>query len=122
MNSIGTVSGGRGGRFGVSDGGDGYAIPIDHALAIAHEIVAGQSSSTVHIGDRAILAGGSKCCFAGWCPATESGLLPNGVYWVHPSDGRLYVYDVGANTEEVCELGDGAGELSRLPFWIVPRI
>jgi hypothetical protein len=33
------------------------------------------------IGDRAILAGGSNCCFAGLCPAaTEFGLLPNSVY------------------------------------------
>jgi hypothetical protein len=92
-------------------------------VAVYRMDLAGKRSVRVEsIGDRAILAGGSKCCFAGWCPATESGLLPNGVYWVHPSDGRLYVYDVGANTEEVCELGDGAGELSRLPFWIVPRI
>ncbi|KQK19967.1 hypothetical protein BRADI_1g51583v3 [Brachypodium distachyon] len=49
------------------------------------------------IGDRAILAGGA---FAGWSPATEHGLLPNSLYWVHPYDNRLYVYDVGANTEE----------------------
>jgi len=53
MNSIGTVSGGR--RFDTSTGGDGYAIPIDEALTIARQIVAGEASSTVHIGDRAIL-------------------------------------------------------------------
>ncbi|CAM0879808.1 unnamed protein product [Alopecurus aequalis] len=73
-----------------------------------------------NIGDRAILAGGSDCYFAGWCPATESGLLPNSVYWMHPDESRLYVYDVGANTKQVRELGEGA-EPSRLPFWIVPR-
>jgi S1-C subfamily serine protease len=33
----------------------GFAIPIDKALAIAHQIEAGQSSANVHIGDRAIL-------------------------------------------------------------------
>jgi hypothetical protein len=92
-------------------------------VAIYRMDLAGKRSFRVEsIGDRAILAGGSNCCFAGLCPATESGLLPNSVYWVHPSDGRLYVYDVGANTEEVRELGEGAGEPSRLPFWMVPRI
>ncbi|XP_048574189.1 uncharacterized protein LOC125554831 [Triticum urartu] len=52
------------------------------------------------IGDRAILAGGSSYAFAGWCPANEFGLLPNSVYWIHPYDGRMYVYEVGFNTEE----------------------
>jgi S1-C subfamily serine protease len=52
MNTIGTVDGGR---FGTASDGGGYAIPIEEALAIARQIVAGQGSSTVHIGDRAIL-------------------------------------------------------------------
>jgi S1-C subfamily serine protease len=34
---------------------DGYAIPIDHALAIAHQIESGAASTNVHIGSRAIL-------------------------------------------------------------------
>ena len=33
----------------------GFAIPIDHALAIAHQIENGESSANVHIGTRAIL-------------------------------------------------------------------
>jgi S1-C subfamily serine protease len=33
----------------------GFAIPIDRALAIAHQITAGRRSATVHIGPRAIL-------------------------------------------------------------------
>ena len=33
----------------------GFAIPIDHALAIVHQIEAGESSANVHIGTRAIL-------------------------------------------------------------------
>jgi len=33
----------------------GYAIPIQHALAIAHQIEAGQGSSTVHIGPRGMI-------------------------------------------------------------------
>ena len=35
--------------------GDGYVIPINKALEIAHQIEAGQSSTNVHIGDRALL-------------------------------------------------------------------
>jgi S1-C subfamily serine protease len=52
MNTIGTVSSRR---FTASSTGDGYAIAIDDALAIAQQIVDGTSSATVHIGDRAIL-------------------------------------------------------------------
>jgi len=33
----------------------GFAIPIQHALAIAHQIEAGQGSSTVHIGPRGMI-------------------------------------------------------------------
>ncbi len=57
MDSAGSASSGAG-RFslgGTSSTGDGFAIPIDDALAIARKIESGQSSSTVHIGDRAIL-------------------------------------------------------------------
>jgi S1-C subfamily serine protease len=36
-------------------GGDGYAIPINTAIAIAKEIEAGKSSSTVHVGATAFL-------------------------------------------------------------------
>ncbi|XBH57138.1 hypothetical protein VPH35_078806 [Triticum aestivum] len=73
------------------------------------------------IGDRAILAGGSSYAFAGWCPANEFGLLPNSVYWIHPYDGRMYVYQVGSNTEEIHELGEIAREQSQSPpFWTVP--
>ena len=35
--------------------GDGFAIPINKALDVAHQIQAGQSSDNVHIGDRALL-------------------------------------------------------------------
>src|SRR5262249_34763117 len=45
-----TVSGRR--RAG---SGDGYAIPMNNALAIAQQIVDGKASATVHIGPRAIL-------------------------------------------------------------------
>ncbi len=38
--------------------GDAYAIPIDHALSVAHQIEAGQSSSTVHVGEHGLLGVG----------------------------------------------------------------
>jgi len=41
-------------RFSAT-GGDGYAIPIDDALRIAHQISSGNASSTVHIGPTALL-------------------------------------------------------------------
>lgn len=45
-----------GGGFGAqSDTGQGYAIPIEQALSIIHQIEAGQSSATVQIGPRALL-------------------------------------------------------------------
>jgi S1-C subfamily serine protease len=39
----------------VSLGNQGFAIPINEALTIAHEMVAGQASATVHIGSTAFL-------------------------------------------------------------------
>jgi S1-C subfamily serine protease len=40
---------------GSNGGSQGFAIPIAHALDIAHQIEAGQGSSTVHIGTTAFL-------------------------------------------------------------------
>ena len=67
--------------------------------------------------ERTILAGGSNCHFAGRCPAGESGMLPSSVYWVHPSDGRLYVYHVGASTEEVRKLSEVFFLHHDMPTW-----
>jgi S1-C subfamily serine protease len=83
MDSAGSASSGAG-RFslGGSSTGDGFAIPIDHALAIAHQIESGQSSSTVHIGARAILgvvidnssaSSGGSGRFGGFNPFDPSG-------------------------------------------------
>ncbi|WP_037365485.1 trypsin-like peptidase domain-containing protein [Amycolatopsis orientalis] len=58
--------GGRGGRRGLgngfpgdnsqgSSGNEGYAIPINQAISIAHQIVGGTGSDTVHIGKSAFL-------------------------------------------------------------------
>ncbi|KAE8798912.1 hypothetical protein D1007_25755 [Hordeum vulgare] len=91
-------------------------------IAVYRVDLAGKSFIRVDsIGDRAILAGGMSYLFASWCPANEFGLLRNSVYWINPCDGRMYVYEVGSNTEEVREVGEGAQKQSQSPpFWIVP--
>jgi hypothetical protein len=72
------------------------------------------------IGDRAILVGSSRA-FAGWCPATTFGLLPNSVYWMSPFDGCLRVYDIEHKTEEVREpCGDAAEQSAQTSFWLIP--
>jgi S1-C subfamily serine protease len=41
--------------FSFRDANDGYAIPIDRAVTIAKQVVAGRGSSTVHVGKTAFL-------------------------------------------------------------------
>lgn len=43
------------GRFGFQSGTTGFAIPIERALSIAHQIRSGDDSNGVHVGDRAML-------------------------------------------------------------------
>jgi S1-C subfamily serine protease len=43
---------------GAGSGNQGYAIPINQAITLAHQIIAGTSSSTVHIGTTAFLGVG----------------------------------------------------------------
>jgi S1-C subfamily serine protease len=50
MDTAATINGGFGGAVN-----RGYAIPIQRALAIVHEIEAGQGSATVHIGTRGMI-------------------------------------------------------------------
>jgi S1-C subfamily serine protease len=47
--------GGRGWRMRNSTTGTGYAIPINHALDIAHQIEQGQASDTIHLGTTGFL-------------------------------------------------------------------
>jgi S1-C subfamily serine protease len=47
--------GGQGTNPGTSSGNQGYAIPINQAITLAHQIIAGTSSSAVHIGQSAFL-------------------------------------------------------------------
>ncbi len=53
MNSAALASQRRRSSTAVST--EGYAIPIDQAMTLAQQMIAGTPSATVHIGDRAIL-------------------------------------------------------------------
>jgi S1-C subfamily serine protease len=62
----------------------GYAIPINEAMSIAHQIEAGHASSSVHIGATAFLGvevspAGSSSSFFGNNSSTTSGALVEGV-------------------------------------------
>jgi S1-C subfamily serine protease len=52
MNTIALTSGRR---FNDSGSVASYAIPMDDAMAIAHQIIAGEASATVHIGERGVI-------------------------------------------------------------------
>ena len=84
LNSAGRVVGidtaaSSGSPFVVSASSDGYAIPIGKATTIAKLIVAGKSSTTVHIGATAFLGLqlGDTPSFAGQ-GATVLGVVPAG--------------------------------------------
>jgi S1-C subfamily serine protease len=64
---------------------EGYAIPIDDALAVAHEIEAGRASTTVHIGARPIL-GVEVADQSSWFGDTTSGVTIAGVEPGGPAD------------------------------------
>ncbi|KQK19969.1 hypothetical protein BRADI_1g51589v3 [Brachypodium distachyon] len=95
-------------------------VSIDASEAVLDVAIYRRSVRVGGIGDRANMAGGANSSFAGWCPASEHGLLPNSLYWVNPCDNRLYVYDVGANTEEeVIEPCKGVAGAAP-PCWLIP--
>ncbi len=48
----------QGANPGAASGNQGYAIPINQAITLAHQIIAGTSSSTVHIGTSAFMGVG----------------------------------------------------------------
>lgn len=70
-------------------GTEGFAIPINHAFAIAKQILAGQSSNTVHIGAAALIgvlvedatqgAGADVVTVETGTPAMGAGLVPGDV-------------------------------------------
>ena len=85
MDTAASVAGGSG--LGYAASADGYAIPIDKALAIARRIAAGKASAAVHIGPTAFLGiqvaadayGGSGAVVEDvvqGSPAAAAGLVP----------------------------------------------
>ena len=64
---------------------EGYAIPIDDALAVARQIEAGRASDTVHIGARAIL-GVEVSDQSSWFGDATSGVTIAGVEPGGPAD------------------------------------
>jgi S1-C subfamily serine protease len=84
MNSAAEVSRGRGGFRSPTTTGLGYAIPIDNALTIAHQIESGQAGGNVHIGLPAFLGvqiAGTGTARSGRTPAPTAtgGALISGV-------------------------------------------
>ncbi|MFI6071745.1 S1C family serine protease [Actinoplanes sp. NPDC051343] len=67
-----------------SQGGDGFAIPIDSATTIADQIRAGQASTKVHIGDTAYL--GVELAGAARGQAQQQGPVVLGVVQDSPAD------------------------------------
>jgi len=84
--------------------GDGFAIPIDTALGIAHQIQAGQSSDKVHIGDRALLgvrvedagAGATVASVEPDSPADQAGIAAGDVITSVGSDSIAAFADLPA--------------------------
>jgi S1-C subfamily serine protease len=74
MDSAGSSAG----AFSRRAATEGYAIPIDDALAVAHEIEAGRASDTVHIGARAIL-GVEVSDQSSWFAPSAAGVTIGGV-------------------------------------------
>lgn len=64
--AIGMVTAGSTGA-----GSRGYAIPIDHALSLARQIVAGKASALVHVGDTAFLGVGVQDANGGGAQITS---------------------------------------------------
>lgn len=64
-------------QMGDVQGGEGFAIPIDRALAIANQIRAGAASSSIHIGDTAFIGIGIADSTDGGAPgAVVRQVLP----------------------------------------------
>jgi S1-C subfamily serine protease len=83
---INTAAAGGSSRFQQQTGANiGFAIPIDNAISIAHQIQNGDESNGVHIGARALLgvsvqaANDPSTSLGGTQPATDSGALVTNV-------------------------------------------
>jgi S1-C subfamily serine protease len=74
-----TAAASSGGRFNSQTGSNvGFAIPIDKAVAIVHQIESGNETDKIHIGDRALLGVQAQDA-DGTNPAAPSGALVVGV-------------------------------------------
>ncbi len=73
---IGVDAAGSGGGRYQQRAGDGYAIPIDTATAVVHQIESGQSSATVHVGPTAFL--GVELSGQDVSGALVEGVVPGG--------------------------------------------
>jgi len=75
---------------GGSGGADGFAIPINHALALVRQIESGSSTSTVHVGGTAFLGVQVEAA-----STTGSGSDQSGGYGYDPNGGGYggYGYD-----------------------------
>ncbi|HUY23249.1 MAG TPA: trypsin-like peptidase domain-containing protein [Acidimicrobiales bacterium] len=72
-----------------SGASEGFAIPIDHAIAIARQIISGQGSATVHIGAAALIgvrvtdstftAGAQVVAVEPGTPADQAGIVAGDV-------------------------------------------
>jgi S1-C subfamily serine protease len=81
-----------------ASGNQGFAIPIDQALAIARQIVAGSGSSTVHVGPTGFLG------LLVHTPSNSSGLFGN----TGSSGGQQYPNVAGAEISGVVSGGPAA--------------
>jgi len=95
------TAGSESSQFDLQSGSDGYAIPIGTATSIAAQIVAGQTSDSVHIGPTAFLgvqvgeARNGGYGYGGYGPSPENGALITGVVADSPAaDAGLAEGDV----------------------------
>jgi S1-C subfamily serine protease len=85
MDAAASVSSGGGFGFQQSASSEGYAIPIDDALAIAKQIDTGSATATVHVGQRAIL--GIELQALSSVDATNGSVVVAGVQSGGPAEG-----------------------------------
>jgi S1-C subfamily serine protease len=98
---IGMDTAASGGFQFASSGTQGYAIPINQALAIAHQITSGTASSTVHVGPTAYLGVGVRTpsTVFGGSPGTAGAQIVQTVQGGPADQAGLVVGDVITNLD-----------------------
>jgi S1-C subfamily serine protease len=86
----------------------GFAIPINHAISIAHEIINGQASSTVHVGEAGFMGIGT-CASNSGTGTGGAGTGTGGTGTGSPSSNvkGAYVCEVYQNTPAYGVLQEG---------------